>query len=137
MKKIDKIDYRYIEKTLFSYPDLCKKMEQQREAIMEKFPSLYGECIRGSTTSDPTGNKAIKLLTDLSLISLCKKIQAIEDTLAILRPHERKVFELYYLKHKSAVEVSMAIPCSVETVYRIKRKIVWISGHKMEVLHLE
>lgn len=84
-----------MEKELRQYWDNINKLERLENEIIEETGGNDGQP-RGTLMSDPTSQKAIKLLSTRSLIVLNERILYVTKTINRLKPFEREVFNMIF-----------------------------------------
>jgi len=134
---MSKAHYKYVEAELYNYNDNLKYLEELREVIIDGTPT-QGERVQSGVTSDPTADKANKLVSTTRLITLNRNIESIGKALRLIkntgepkkyRLVEMKYFEKEYTDHKIAAELYI----SLETYYRWKRDIIKLIGSYMGI----
>lgn len=131
----------YVEAELRYY----HRSKQDLEDLTEKIVDAGGESndinrtIRGSGTSDSTGNKAMKLITNKRIRILEDTINAIEVVLGELDEHKYKLVELKYFKRpKTLTDEGIAQELNIDraTLYRWQKGILMAIAEEMGLIDL-
>lgn len=93
--KIPKDLKNRMERELRQYWNNMKKIEKLEKEIIEENGS-DGQSKNNSTSSDPTCQKALKLLSTRSLILLHERILYVSNTIDRLKPFEKEVFYMIF-----------------------------------------
>lgn len=84
-----------MERELRQYWDNIKKIKKLEKEIIEE-SNNSNEQYRSNTTSDPTSQKAIKLLSTRSIIVLNERILYVSKAIKRLKPFEQEVFYMIF-----------------------------------------
>lgn len=131
-KRIPKGTYGYINGVLFDFELKKKELEQKRNDILEAFPNLYGEHVRGTDISDPTGNRAVKLDT-VELVHLAHEIEAVEATITVLNKDQLYIYNRFFRDKVNKWQVVEEMHVSPETFHRRKKEVIEICGRFLGV----
>ena len=82
--RIDREVYRYIEHEMYHYREYQKELREYEEEILEGSPEPPDGQPKGSGTSNPTENKALKLITPKGYREMEKTISTIWHNLTLL-----------------------------------------------------
>ena len=110
----------YIEAELRGYHDTMIELEALRDDMINESPLPPDGMPRGTETSDPTFNKAMKLLTCKRLNQMHRVTYAIGNVVWSLPPDKLKLVKLkYWTKNQkyNDIGVSMELNCHVKTFY--------------------
>ncbi len=132
--KLPKVVYRYIEYELFHYEEYKKELLLERERILESYSSSIGAEIRGSQKTDATQRKVINLMESTAVLSLERKIRAIDYTLATLSKTHAMLFNaLYNQKRTDIYKICNELSISKETYARYKQHIIHNVGKELGI----
>ena len=131
-KRIPKGTYGYINGVLFDYELKKKELEHRRNDILEAFPNLYGEYMRGTDIPDPTGNRAARLDT-LEMVHLAHEIRAVEETVALLDKDQLYIYNRFFRDKCTKWQVIEEMHVSPETFQRRKKEVIEICGLRLGV----
>jgi hypothetical protein len=131
-KRIPKGTYGYINGVLFDFELKKRELEQKRNDILEAFPDLYSEHVRGTDISDPTGNRAVKLDT-VELVHLAHEIEAVEATIAVLNQDQLFIYNRFFKDKIGKWQVVEEMHVSPETFQRRKKEVIEICGRFLGV----
>lgn len=133
--KIDKRVYRYIEYEMYHYIEYKKEIQNMREEILEGSPTPADGQPRGTSTGNPTENKALKLSMSVGYAAMEKTINAIDNALEMLTERHRKIFEMIYIKkRKDRYSMSDDLYISYDTLNRNKNELVEMVGRELGVV---
>lgn len=93
--KLSKELKKKMEKEFRQYWLNKKKLEKLEQDIIEESASSDGQP-RSNVTSDPTQQKALKLMSTRSILFLIERINYVENVIKQLNPFERQVFNLIF-----------------------------------------
>lgn len=93
--KIPKEIKNKMERELRQYWNNIKKIERLEKEIIEEANRDDGQ-FRSNTTSDPTSQKALKLLSTRSIIVLNERILYVTKVINRLKPFEKEVFNMIF-----------------------------------------
>lgn len=133
--KIDREVYRYIEYELLHYEDSKKELENLKMEIIEASPEPSDgqpKCKGGK--SDPTEQKAMKLLSNVAITKITKTINAIDRVYSTLNRDYLKFFEWNYIKRAGIVKTCREVNISEKTYYRWKDNIVYSVGRELGLI---
>lgn len=137
MIKIPKEIYKYIEYELYHYTDYKQELMLERERILESSPGPPDGMPRGSATSDSTQNKALKRTAGTAVLSLERRINAVDRTLNTLTDTHRQLFKKVYGDAREDVyRMCDELHVSRETFYRYKKHIVLRVGYELGLLNI-
>lgn len=135
--KIPPAVFRHIEHELYNYDQTKKALEESRLSIIHQTPG--GQAGGGGSNKepgDPTGSKAIKLLSTPTLLHMERVVHAIDTALKMLNDDHRALFELKYRQGLGWQEVCQEMPCSERTYFRLRRRLVVTVGVNLGVIDL-
>jgi len=136
--KIAKEVYRYIEYELAHYEDYKRELGLERERILESSPVRMSETPPIKQKSDSTGSKVIKLMESTAVLSLERRIKAVEKTLARLTETHRTLFDSVYIKGRSDYDkICFELSISRETFSRYKKSIIYGFGVELGIIVLD
>lgn len=112
-----------MEKELRQYWDNIKKIERLEREIIEESNKVGQET--NNISSDPTGQKAIKLLSTRSLILLNERILYVSRVIGRLKPFEREVFYLIFKENYDCLYCQTIRNINKNTYYNIYNKSIY------------
>lgn len=113
-----------MEKELRQYWDNVHKLEQLKKEIIEETASGDGQP-RSNTTSDPTSQKALKLISTRSIALLSERILYVTKTINRLKPFEQDIFNLIFKENKDWLYCETMKNVSKTTYYNIMNKSIY------------
>lgn len=122
--KIDRRVYKYIEYEMYHYIEYKKEIANIREEILEGSPEPPDGQPKGSGTSNPTENKALKLITPKGYSEMEKTISSIDTALSLLSERQKEIFKLQYVNQENVNAICRKLYISYETFNRDRRKVV-------------
>lgn len=129
-RKIPCAVFRYIEYELYNLEFHKEEIRRIKEEILLKSPERFQTGKAG--VSDQTGNKAVRMVSDMRIFHLERNIQAVEASL------RRQIFkEIYEWKYRRCCpwqEVCERMNVSEATYYRIRRALIADIGRRIGVL---
>lgn len=125
--KLESHKRNYIMHELYDYTKNKKKLLDLQEEILSSSNSNDGQP-RGNQTGDPTGQKAISLMTSRSILIVQEKINNIERALERLTDEERDVVDIIFNKKCSQAVAETKYNISYDTYYNTKRKIIYLTA---------
>jgi len=134
--KIDKSVFKYIEYELYSYQQTKKEIKICRDSIINGSPCIDEIKTKGKI-SNPTANKANKLVTSAFLNKSERTINAINKSMEILNYNHKRLFELRYVEGLYWKEVYLEMNLSDRSYYRLRRELVMTVGIQLGMLNSE
>lgn len=134
MRKQYKIPYKtreYIKNELYQYWDNCKEFKELEKSIIEESAPPADGQPKGNTTGNPTERKAIKIINETStrrMITIEKKLRAIERVFDRLVPEEMEVVELIFKEGKNQIYTEMNNNISKDTYYNTMNKAIYLTA---------
>ena len=134
MRKQYKIPYKireYVKNELYQYWDNCKALEELEKEILEESADPPDGQPKGNGAGKPTERKAVKIIEQTStrrMITLEKKIKAIERVFKRLVPEEMEVVEMIFKQGKSQVFAYMNYHISKDTYYNTMNKVIFLTA---------
>lgn len=122
--RIDREVYRYIEHEMYHYREYQKELREYEEEILEGSPEPPDGQPKGSGTSNPTENKALKLITPKGYSEMEKTISSIDTALSLLSERQKEIFKLKYVNQENVNAICRKLYISYETFNRDRRKVV-------------
>ncbi|TAH62770.1 MAG: DUF1492 domain-containing protein [Gottschalkiaceae bacterium] len=123
----ERANFRMIESELYCYQESKKDLELMREEILEG--SSFQEVAVQAGLGNVTENKAIKLVSSVSIRETERRINAIEKAIDILKnsnePRKLRLLEMKYFERRytdTAIAEELYIDRS--TFYRWRREII-------------
>ena len=136
--KVAKEVYRYIEYELEHYEDYKRELELERERILESSPDRLSHLPRILGKKDPTAKKAVKLVESTAVLSLERRICAVDRTLSRLSEAHRAMFNEIYVKGNfNQTYVCGKLNISPGTFARHKKHIIYGVGHELGIIPLD
>jgi len=134
MRKQYKIPYKireYVKNELYQYWDNCKEFEELEKEIIEESALPPDGQPKGNATGNPTERKAVKIIEQTStrrMITIEKKIRAIEKVYKRLIPEEMEVVELIFKEGKNQIYTQMNNGISKDTYYNTMNKVIYMTA---------
>lgn len=127
-------NFRLIESELYFYKDTLKKLKEMEADIIES--SGFSETGIRSGISNPTGNKAERLLTSLEYLETKRRIEAIEHAIKVFdlchEPAKLKLIEMKYFERRYTDEgIINEINIHRATFYKWKREFIELIANKL------
>lgn len=120
-QKIPCAIFRWIEYELYNLEWHKEELKRLKEEILLKSPDkLSGG--KSNVISDQTGQKAVKLVDHIRIVTLERKIKAIEYSLR--RPIFKELYEWKYRRCCPWQEVCEKMNVAQATFYRIRRALI-------------
>lgn len=127
----------WVEEILIQYPLHKAQLNMRKltlravqQNIIDESAAVYGERVQTSTTSDPTAEKAMKIMAKTeelqareNLIEL--KVHLIENALSVLSDEEFNIVTRVYFKGQSYAAIDVECGISKRTCQRIKRMAIF------------
>ena len=132
--RIDKKVYKYIDYELQHYEENKKELERLRNEILEASPTPADGQPRGNTTSNPTEQKAMKLVSSIALLKIESTIKAIDRVYNQLNEDYKVFFDWNYKKSAGIVRTCQESNISENTYHRWRDNIVYSVGREMGLL---
>lgn len=133
--KIDKTVYRYIEFELYHYEQYKKEIQLERERILDASPCPPDGQPKGNQVSNPTQDKAVKLLVSPSLAHMERTVASVDNALSVLSDRHKRIFEMVYVKkRRDRYRMSDDMYISYDTFNRNKNEIVCAVGRELGVV---
>lgn len=130
--RIDKKVYKYIDYELLHYEDNKKRLDEIREEILEASPlPPDGQPHGQGSTSNPTEQKAVKLISSVALMKIEKTIGAIDKVYDHLENDYKKFFDWNYKRNAGIVKTCQEVNISEKTYHRWRDRIVYMVGEEM------
>lgn len=133
--RIDKKVYKYIDYELQHYEDNKKKLEEIREEILEASPLPPDGQPKGQgSTSNPTEQKAVKLISSVALVKIEKTLNSIDKVYDRLEQDYKNFFDWNYKKGVGIVRTCQEVNISERTFYNMRDKIVYNVGMELGLI---
>ncbi len=129
-RKLKKEEYSFVERKLKDYrtsKQLIEEYERQREEILHSTHRKEAGIPEGEGIGMPTENKAIQML-QLEQKAAMERfwVRAIDDTMMILSPEDKRLVELRYFDgYLTNAGVARELSISSREYYRRRRKIMY------------
>ena len=135
-KRIPRQLYKYIEFELYNYDKTKEDVAELRgDVFVGTSPqSDLGTTIKSGQTSDTTGKKAERLLTNKGIVQGSRTVNAIDRALRRLSDNHKAVFELKYRQSFSWQRVCEEIPVAESTYFQLRRELIILVGMEMGVI---
>lgn len=128
--KLNRAVFRYVEHELFNYDETLKLIKELQQNIIESTP--FKETFSsGGYISDPTAQKAVKLVTSTAIARMEMNARAINRALKLMPEQHRLLFELRYRQGKPMQQVCDEIPASERSYFRWRKEIVEVVAKEM------
>lgn len=125
--KLESHKRNYIMHELYDYTSNKRKLMELQDEVLNSSTSSDGQP-RGNQTGDPTGQKAIKLMTSRSIMIVTEKINNIERALDRLSDEEKDVVDIIFNKRCSQIKAETNYNISSDTYYNTKRKMIYLTA---------
>lgn len=125
--------FRYIEHELYNYDQTRRELEHGREDIIHQAHQLAAGG-GSSGPGDPTGSRAIKLVSTPTLMQMERVISAIDTALRMLGDEHCLMFELRYRQGLNWQAICRELPTSQATYFRLRRQLVETVGLNLGLL---
>lgn len=127
-------NFRLIESELYFYKDTKKALQEMESAIIES--SGHSETGIRSGISNPTGQKAEKLLTSLEYLETKRRVEAIEYAIGVFgrchEPAKLRLIEMKYFERKYTDDgIISELNIHRGTFYKWKREFVELIANKL------
>lgn len=133
--KIGRAVFRYVEHELFNYAETKLLLRELQQSVIESTP--YCETIPSSGhISDPTANKAIRLVTSTAIARMERNVRAIDRALKLLPEQHQMLFNFRYKQGKSMGIVCDEIPTSERSYFRWRKEIVEVVAREMGLVNV-
>ncbi len=133
--KLNRAVFRYVEHELFNYDETLKLIKELQQNIIESTP--FKETFSsGGYISDPTAQKAVKLVTSTAIARMEMNARAINRALKLMPEQHRLLFELRYRQGKPMQQVCDEIPASERSYFRWRKEIVEITAREMGLVNV-
>lgn len=124
--------WRYIEGELYNYDANKRSLAELREEIIEG--AQLREAVGGSHPghiSDITASKAVRLVAGRAIAKMANDMLAIERALRRLTADHRAIYELYYQARMPWEQVTIEMPTSRRSFFRLRRELVLMVASEM------
>jgi len=134
-----KSTFRYIEAEIYDYPETLKEIGNLREEIMEGGQQEEQQVrVQTNRMSDPTVNRATRLLMDRRLRRLEEVTFAIQKVCDALPKDKHRLMEMkYWEKRYTNTGISETLHISEMTFYRWRRQIVTAIANELGLLNMK
>ena len=134
--KINKRVFNYIDYELCNYESYKTKIDEIRKDILEESPHPPDGQPRGTTASDITLDKVIKMNTPAALVRMEYTVGCINKILKKLDSEYNKFFKENYEVEKpnNKMRVCSEVHISESTYYRMKRNIIKLVAREMGMI---
>lgn len=126
--------FRHIEEELAAYHETKKEINRLRNEILYGSSSPDETGIRGSILSDPTGQKAVRLITHRRIEQLESIVGAIESVVERLPQEKKKLVQLRYWDRPRMLTwdgIAREISTGRATVFRWRDEIVFAIAEEL------
>lgn len=127
--KLRRGSFKHVESELFHYHETMRDIHLLRESILHQ-TAITDENVGGGKSNlpgDPTGTRAIALLTNRKLDSMTRIVHAIEYVVERLPEEKRRLLELRYWTKPQTLTwpgISMKLNISSRQAHRWREEIV-------------
>ena len=135
--KLSKPAERFIEDELYHFYGNLKKLSEFKETVYEESPAPPDGMPRGTDVSNPTESKAIRLLTTHQILTLEKRLIAIQKVLDRYQYHDTmtKLIELRYFKRThTPTGIAAELNISQSTFYKYRSELLHDIGNELGLL---
>jgi len=130
--RLDRATFRYVERELYSYDIIKRRIAEMREEILEG--SRRNEVAVKVAPGDVTATKAVKLVSSLAIARMESVLLAIDKALNDLTEDHRKLFELKYRRGKRIYEICHEMYISRTKYFELRRQLVYRVAHYLGLL---
>lgn len=132
---MDKREKAFVELEMSRYEYYKKMISLERERILNASPKPPDGMPRGNATSNPTEQKAVKLLTNTAVLSMQMTIEAIDRVLKRSNALERQLFKLCYINgRKDYYRMCDDLHISYPTLRRYKSALIESVASELGIL---
>ena len=126
-KQVKRARYKLIEEEVRTYHKQLQALEEERMDVIDGCKVSDGQpTARG--IGDPTGNKAVKLVSTMVLLETQRRLSAISNALDIIKrqyPNRYELIELCYFKRGyDNYGLARELHCGITTVKRWRREFI-------------
>ena len=125
--KLPKHVRNYIIQELYDYKSNKKRLIELQNDILFASNSPDGQP-RGNMTSDPTAQKAEKLITSKSVLIVTEKINNVERALERLNEADKDVVDIIFFKKRNQAQAETQYGISYATYYGIRDKMIYLTA---------
>ena len=122
--------FNYIEHELYCYQATRQELEVLREEIIAG-ATPREVAVAGGWHPDPTGRKAVRLLTNAALARMTRVVRAVDRALARLDESHRRLFVLRYQQCRSWPNVCQEMALSERSYFRLRRELVLAVAYEL------
>lgn len=132
---MDKREKAFIELEMSRYEQYKEDIATERELILESSPGPADGMPKGYELSNPTADKAGKLLDSVAILAMEKSIRAVDKTLNCLSLTHKRIFTQYYVNgRRDYYAICDELHISYETFRRYKKTMILMVGKELGVL---
>lgn len=132
--KLPRAIFRYVEHELYNYDLTKKELGELRQEIISLSSSPGFVAVNENGTSDSTGKKAVKLITNAAIARMTKTLAGIDKALMRLANHHRQLFELKYRRGKPWQEICQEMHIEERTYYKYRKELVAMVALEMGLI---
>ena len=123
--------WRYIEHELYQYDQNRRDLEEFREDVLEGTPKLDNPGGSRSGPGDPTASKGMRLVSSSAIVKTARDLRAIDRALRRLTEDHRAIYELFYRENMPWERVTIEMPTSRRSFFRLRRELVFMVASEM------
>lgn len=127
MRRLTRPVEQYLESELENYHENCKDLKNLQDEINEGSPSPADGMPHGTTTSNPTESKVIRLMTSKTIICLDRRLRAVAKVLDKYQGDQNmvKLINMRYFKRThTPFGVMGELHIGQKTYYRWRRRLL-------------
>lgn len=134
ISKLGKQNFKLIELELKNYQNSKKELKEIEDSII--YSSGNGSEIRGTEISDITANKAIKLVSNVYMREIARRIEAVEYAIDVFKstgqPKKVEFIKLKYFENKyNNYGVMMKLGIESSQFYRWRKELIELIAYRL------
>lgn len=118
----------YIKAELYDYVENKMELEKLQQDILFSSSANDGQPKSKNQISNPTEQKAEKLITSRSILIVTDKINKIDRALAKLNKSDKEIVELIFQKGYSQIYAQMHCNITKDMYYNAMNKIIYLTA---------
>lgn len=117
-----------MENELYQYWDNQKELKELQDDIINSSPEPADGQPRGNATGNSTEQKAIKMRTSRTILTIERRLKYIENAIARLNEEEKKVFEIIFKEKHNQKMAETYKYISKDSYYNTYNKIIYFAA---------
>lgn len=131
-RRLSSATYQYVKRQVCNYRVLVQTLDKIRQnIILAKGPENE---IRGTDTSDPAGNMAIKIAQHKQMMEIGKTVNAINAVYHGLDGNKRVVMEEMWLNRYTSIGLAEKLCIGERSVWRWRQQIIYAVAFELKYL---